>query len=190
MRLPFAAFAAFFMLTALAFGQDAIAPIPVTVVSPPPVSTVVQVPVGDWFGTALHALTLALGGIIAWAFRGLPPRISSILLTAQADQLMNRALVYAINVVVGATKDKVWSVDVRNAVLREVVTYALVHGSTAVKTFMGRPSDIAEMGFARIDTPAKGDETEKPNVLPDVPKPNFVQIGADGERAAAAKAAT
>src|SRR6185503_14066081 len=175
MRILLTAFAVFFLaaIPVLAQAVDA-PPIPVTVV--PPVSTVVQVPVGDWFGTALGYLTLSLGGIIAWAFRRLPGRISAILLTAQADQLLNRALVYAINAVVGATKDKVWTVEVRNQVLREVVTYALVHGSDAVKAFMGRPAAIAEMGFSRIDAPT-GDVVQKPSVLPDAPKPDFVAIG-------------
>lgn len=186
MRITFAALAAFFMLTALAFGQD-ITPMPVTIV-PAPVSTVVQVPVGDWFGTALGYLTLSLGGVIAWAFRRIPGRISAILLTAQADQLMARGLVYAINVVVGATKDKVWTVDVRNQVLKEAVTYALTHGSDAVKTFMGKPADIAEMGFSRIDAPT-GDVVQKPAVLPDAPKPNFVAIGAAAEAAVVTKGA-
>jgi len=161
---------------------QAVDPAPVTILPPP--STVVQVPVGDWFGTALGYLTLSLGGIIAWAFRRLPGRISAILLTAQADQLLNRGLVYAMNVVVGATKDKVWTVDVRNQVLKEVVTFALVHGSDAVKNFMGRPAVIAEMGFARIDAPT-GDVVQKPNVLPDAPKPDFVAIGDQAKFAAA-----
>jgi len=188
MRILLTAFAVFFLaaIPVLAQAVDA-PPIPVTVV--PPVSTVVQVPVGDWFGTALGYLALSLGGFIAWGFRRLPGRISAILLTAQADQLLNRALVYAINAVVGATKDKVWTVEVRNQVLREVVTYALVHGSDAVKAFMGRPSDIAEMGFSRIDAPAAGSADPKPAVLPDVPKPDFVAIGAAAEVAASTKGA-
>jgi hypothetical protein len=185
MRFLPAALAVFFMLTVTAFGQG-IEPIPVTVVPPP--STIVQVPVGDWFGTALGYLTLSLGGVIAWAFRRLPGRISAILLTAQADQLAARGLVYAINVVVGATKDKVWTVDVRNQVLKEFVTYALTHGSDAVKAFMGKPADIAEMGFARIDAPT-GDVVQKPAVLPDAPKPDFEIIGRQAEVAVQVKEA-
>jgi hypothetical protein len=189
MRFLPAAIAAFFMLTVMAFGQGVdttLAPMPVTIVPPP--STVVQVPVGDWFGTALGYLTLGLGGVIAWAFRRLPGRISAILLTAQADQLMARALTYAINAVVGATKDKVWSVDVRNQVLREFVTYALTHGSDTVKTFMGKSADIAEMGYSRIDAPT-GDVVQKPNVLPDAPKPDFESIGKQAEVAVSIKEA-
>jgi hypothetical protein len=168
-------------MPALAQGIE---PIPVTVVSPP--STLVQVPVGDWFGTALGYLALSLGGVIAWAFRRLPGRISAILLTAQADQLMTRALVYAINAVVGATRDKVWSVDVRNQVLKEAVTYALTHGSGTVKAFMGKPAVIAEMSYSRIDAPAAG-AVQKPAVLPDAPKPDFEVIGRQAEAAASFK---
>lgn len=186
MRVTMTALAVFFMSTALVFGQD-ITPMPVTVVPPlPPVSTVVQVPVGDWFGTALGYLTLALGGLVTWMFRAIPGRFSSILLTAQADQLMTRALVYAINAVVGATRDKVWTVEIRNQVLREFVTFVLTHGSAATKAQIGTPADTAEKGFARIDAPT-GDVVQKAAVLPDAAKPDFVAIGKQAELAVAVK---
>ncbi|HTD75196.1 MAG TPA: hypothetical protein VK652_16835 [Steroidobacteraceae bacterium] len=185
MRLLLAAFAAFFMLAIPAIAQAVDAVVP-------PASTVVQVPVGSWIGDIVTVWGAAIVSYVVYALRGalsnLGPRVSSILLTMQADQLMNRALVYAVNAVVGATKDKVWSIDVRNQVLKEVVTFALVHGSEAVKAFMGAPADIAEMGFSRIDTPAvSGDTAPKPSVLPDAPKPDFEAIGQAAETAVAIK---
>lgn len=178
MRILLTAFAViFYAYPTLAQTVDVVAP---------PGSTVVQVPVGDWFGTALGYLTLSLGGLIAWAFRRLPGRISAILLTAQADQLMTRALTYGINAVVGATKDKVWSIDVRNQVIKEMVTYALTHGSDTVKAFMGKPAVMAEMSYSRIDAPT-GDVVQKPAVLPDAPKPDFEMIGKQAELAVAIK---
>lgn len=156
----------------------------------PVVDTVVTVPVGSWVGDIVTLWGAAIVSYVVYLLRGamagLGPRINAILLTMQADQLMNRALVYAINAVVGATKDKVWTVDVRNQVLKEVVTFALVHGSDAVKGFMGKPPEIAEMGFARIDAPT-ADAPLKPSVLPDAPKPDFVVIAAQAEIAAIAK---
>jgi hypothetical protein len=183
--MPAVFIAVFLLFVMPALGQE-LTPMPVTIVPPP--STLVQVPVGDWFGTALGYLVLSLGGVVAWAFRRLPGRISAILLTAQADQLMARALVYGINAVVGATRDKVWTIDVRNQVLKEMVTYALTHGSATVKDFMGRPADIAEMSYSRIDAPT-ADVVQKPAVLPDAPKPNFELIGRQAEVAADIKAA-
>lgn len=179
MRFLPAAIAAFFVLTATAYGQS----VDPTVV---PVNTIVEVPIGSWIDTARGYLTLALGGIVVWAFRFLPPQLYAIAMTMRADQLMNRALVYAVNAVVGATKDKVWTVDVRNQVLKEIVTFALVHGSAAVKSFIGTPAEIAEKGFARIDAPT-ADAPLKPAVLPDAPKPDFVVIGAQGQAAATVK---
>lgn len=167
------------MLIVPVLGQDA----PVV---PAPVNTLVEVPVGSWIDTALGYLTLALGGIIAWAFRALPTRIASLLMTLQAEQLMTRALTFAINSVVGATRDKVWTVEIRNQVLRELVTYVLVHGSAAAKSFIGTPAETAEKGFARIDAPTV-DAVQKPAVLPDAPKPDFVAIGARAEVAATVK---
>lgn len=189
MRITFAALAAFFMLTVMAFGQTVdLAPMPITIV-PPPTNTVVQVPVGDWFGTALGYLTLwVMGGGAAWLIQRTLGRLSPILLTMQVEQLMTRALVYAINTVVGATRNRVWTVDVRNEVLREIVIYALTHGSEAVKAFMGRPAQIAEMGYSRIDAPT-GDVVQKPTMLPDAPKPDFKAIGAAAEHASNIKEA-
>jgi hypothetical protein len=181
MRFLPAAIAAFFMLTAVALGQTVDTGAPPVVVD-----TVVAVPVGSWLDTALGYLTLALGGIIAWAFRALPTRIASILMTLQAEQLMTRALTYAINAVAGATRDKVWTIDVRNQVLKEFVTYVLVHGSAAAKDFIGTPADIAEKGLSRIDVPTV-DTAAKPAVLPEAPKPDFVVIGAQAQAAATVK---
>jgi hypothetical protein len=152
--------------------------------------TVVGIPYGNWIGDAFAIWGAAIASYIVFAVRGMfaafGPRVNAILLTMQADQLLNRALVYAMNAVVGASKDKVWSVDVRNQVLKEVVTFALVHGSDAVKSFMGKPEAIAEMGFSRIDAPT-ADPASKLTVLPDAPKPDFVQIGAQAAVAANTK---
>lgn len=185
MRFLPTALAVFFMLTLPAIAQTVGAPVPVV-----PVDTIVKVPVGSWVGDIVTLWGAAIVSYVVYLLRGamagLGPRINSILLTMQADQLMNRALVYAINAVVGATKDKVWTIDVRNQVLKEVTTFALVHGSDAVKAFMGKSADIAEMGFSRIDAQPVGAEP-KPTVLPDAPKPDFVVIAAQAEIAAIAK---
>lgn len=181
MRFLPTALAVFFMLILPVLGQTVDAPGPVV-----PVDTVVHVPVGSWIDSALGYLTLALGGIIAWAFRALPTRIASLLMTLQAEQLMTRALTFAINSVAGATRDKVWTVDVRNQVLKEFVTYVLVHGSAAAKTFIGTPAVIAEKGLSRIDAPTDG-VAPKTAVLPEAPKPDFERIGAQAKSEADVK---
>lgn len=179
MRIPMAALAAFFMLALPALAQE-------VVVAPP--NTVVSIPVGSWVDTAFNVWGVAIVSYVVFALRNMlsafGPRVNAILLTAQVEQLMQRGVTYAVNSVVGATRDKVWTVEIRNAVLREIVTYALVRGSDAVKAFMGTPAAMAEMGFSRIDMPAT-DGVPKLAILPDAPKPDFVTIG--DQAAAAAK---
>lgn len=169
MRILFVAtfVAIFYVCPALAEATNAIAPIPVTVPD-----TVVTIPYGNWFDTVLDYVQVGLVGLVMWAMRKLPSRIYAILMTMQAEQLLKQAIAFGLNSIAGAAKDKVLTVDVRNQVLKEIVTFALVHGGKAVVEFMGTPADIAEKSFARLDVPA------------DASKPNFVSIGASAEVAA------
>lgn len=162
MRFLPAALAAFFVLTAAALGQtvDAITPIPVTVPD-----TVVTIPYGSWFDTALDYIQVAMGGLIMWSLRLLPAQVYALAMTMRADQLLNKAMQYALHSVAGAMEGKVLTVDVRNKVLKEFVTYVLTHGAAAVKNFIGSPEDMAEKGWARLEIPQEGS------------KPDFATIG-------------
>jgi hypothetical protein len=183
MRYLPTALAVFFVLTIPAIAQTVGAPAPVLPVANA-TDTIVTVPIGNWADTALGYLTLALGGFVVWGFRLLPPQLYAIAMTMRADQLMTKALAYALNSVAGAAKDKVWTVNVRNQVLKEVATYALVHGADAVKAFIGTPADMAEKGFARIAGPVDTAGKQQPSPLPDAPKPDFDEIGAQAKSAA------
>ena len=169
MRLLPAAIAVFFMLILPALAQT---PIPVTVPD-----TVVTIPYGSWFNIALDYVQVGLVGLVMWALRKLPSRIYAILLTMQAEQLLKQAIAFGLNSIAGATKDKVLSVDLRNQVLKEVVTFVLVHGGKAVVDFMGKPEEIAEKALARLDLP------------PEASKPNFEMIAAQADVAATMKVA-
>lgn len=160
----------------------------VVVTAPTPVDTTVSVPIGSWINIAFELWGGALVTYIVVAFRaalsGLGPRANAIMLTMQADQLMTKALSYALNMAGTTTKDKVWTIDVRNKVLKDVVTYAIVHGSDVVKTFIGTPADMAEKGFARIAGPIDATGAQQPSPLPVGPKPDFAAIGAEAAAAA------
>lgn len=173
MRILTAAIAAFFMLTLPAIAQ-AVAP----------VTTVVEVPIGSWANTALGYLALSLGGIVVWGFRFLPPQLYAMAMTVRADQLMTKAGEFALNSVAEAVRGKVWSIDTRNDWLKAFTTYVLMHGASAVKAFIGTPSDIAEKGFARIQ-PLQGPNDAPPvDPLPVAAKPDFEVIGAKAQAAA------
>jgi hypothetical protein len=155
MRILTAAIAAFFMLAAPAIAQtiDTTAPV---------VDTVVQVPVGSIADTVLDYVQVAMAGLVIWALRLLPPQLYALAMTMRVDQLLSRAIAYAFNTVAGATEGKVLTVDVRNLVVKEAVTYALVHGGTLVKQFAGTPEELAEKIWSRMDLPQ---EASRPNLL-------------------------
>lgn len=173
------------ILAALFCAYHAIAQEVVTtpvVVAPAP--NTVAIPIGAWINDALMVLLAGLGTIVAWAFRWLPARWNAILMTAQADQLLTKAIAYGINAVAGAAKDKTLSIEVSNRVLREAVTYAIVHGSDAVKEFLGTPEDIAEKVFARLSA---APEVVKPDIegIAIAASNNAAKTLADREAAAA-----
>lgn len=136
------------------YAQEAI---PVTV----PVSNTVVVPYGDWLTTIADYLVPILTGIILWAFRFLPTQIYAFAMTLRVEQLLSKAVAYGINSVAGANKDQKLNIQISNAVLREAIAYALLHGGPLVKKFMGSPTDVAEKIWARLEL---APEVEKPNL--------------------------
>ncbi len=157
----------------------------VVVTAPTPVDTTVSVPIGAWANTALGYLGLMLGGVVVWGLRLLPAQVYALAMTMRADQLMTKALAFALNAAGASVQNKVWTVDTRNMVLKDIATFVIVHGADAVKSFMGTPADFAEKGFARITgivDPTSGIQQTSP--LPNAPKPDFAAIGAQAAAAA------
>jgi DNA-directed RNA polymerase subunit H (RpoH/RPB5) len=84
----------------------------------------VTVPVGDWIVQATSSLaSLAVTALMWVAARYLPTWIRMQL----TEQLLTRAVDYALAVVAGAAKGKVLEVHVASAVLREAAAYAVKH---------------------------------------------------------------
>lgn len=128
-----------------------------TVVPGPATTTVVAVPVGDWvtqiapvIQDALLALVTAL---VAFALRSLPAAIRTYVtagITAQVEQICDRGIEWAIAAVAGASKDKVWTVPVGNAVVAQAVQYIVSHGPAWLVTWMGGKDLIAQKIIGRI----------------------------------------
>lgn len=95
-------------------------------------------------GTLLFAVAM-------WALRKLPAQVGSILITAKVDQILQKGIDYAINMVVGATKDKALSVDVGNKVLAQALQYVLDHAPDWLTAWMGGPDQIAQKIIARLN---------------------------------------
>ncbi len=90
----------------------------------------VTVPVGDWIVQATTSLaSLAVTALMWIAARYLPTWIRMQL----TEQLLIRAVDYALAVVAGAAKGKVLEIPVANAVLRAAADYAVDHAPATAK---------------------------------------------------------
>ncbi len=154
---------------------DTVATIAAAPPGDPSTTTIVSIPVGSYLNTALGYLTVALGGVIVWGLRLLPPQLYAMAMVMRADQLLARAIGFGINAVAGATDGKMLNFDVRNTALREMITYVLLHGADAVKQYMGTPAQIGEMIWSRLDLPQEAS------------RPNFDAIGAQAQAQATTK---
>ena len=122
----------------------------------------VTVPVGDWVVQATSSIaSLAVAGLMWVASRWLPTWIRMQL----TEQLLGRAVDYALAVVAGAAKGKVLEIPVANAVIREAAGYAIQHapatarwiGSTLEPKLIARLSAIGALPEASIGLPIGGD---------------------------------
>lgn len=112
--------------------------------------TAVEIPIGDWVKEAGGWVGPILGAAVLFLIRKLPPQIASILTTLRVDQLLEKALSFAINKVAGASHDKPMTVDVGNKVLAEALDYAIRHGAPAIIQWMGGADMIREKLLARL----------------------------------------
>jgi len=92
--------------------------------------------------------------IATWLLRKLPGQMYSILVAMRADQIIQKGIDYAINMVKGATKDQVLTVDVHNAVLAQALQYVLGHAPGWLQDWMGGPDQIAQKIIARLNLAA------------------------------------
>lgn len=116
------------------------------------------------YGSVIAQWASAVGTLIfaavMWALRQLPAQIYGIAVSMRADQVLQKAIDYAINMVVGASKDKALTVDVHNQVLAQALQYVLDHAPGWIQSWMGGPDAIAQKIVARLNL--------APDAVPDV----------------------
>lgn len=125
------------------------------------VAATVDVPVGNFIEQASGPLALALSGAIAWALRQLPGAVLAFLRTMQVEQMLDRAISYGINQVKGATKGKVLTVEVGNAVTAMALNYVVKHGPKWVLNWLGGEDGIRDRIIARLDLVADAGKAVK-----------------------------
>lgn len=119
-----------------------------------PATTTVAVPVGDWLTDTAAFLGPLLAAVVLWMIRKLPPQVAALLMSMRVDQLLNKAITYAINSVATATHDKPLTLDVGNAVVAQAVQYAIDHGPSGLIDWMGGTEKIRQKIIARLNVSA------------------------------------
>jgi hypothetical protein len=90
----------------------------------------VAVPIGDWVAQATTSIASLCVAALSWVIARWAPTWVRTQLT---EQLLSRAVDYALGAVAGAAKGKVLDMPIANAVLREAATYAVAHAPTTAK---------------------------------------------------------
>lgn len=111
----------------------------------------VTIPYGDWIQSSLPFMGWALTAVVAWVMRSLPASIAAILKTAQAEQILGKAIDFALNAVSGASKDRVLDAHVGNQVIAVALAYVVKYGPAGVIKFLGGEKGIRDRIIARLD---------------------------------------
>lgn len=140
---------AFFYPASLAWPVEAIVtPENATVV---PAGTEIVIPWGTYISELSSLLAALIFGAIVWLMRQLPGQVVSLLRTVRAEQLIQRAIDYAMNATAGAVKDQTLRIGIGNEVIAKAVNYAVEKGSGGLVEWLGGPNGIGKMIIARLD---------------------------------------
>jgi hypothetical protein len=152
--LPFLALMA---LVLIGLVEPAFAQAVATVTTPgAATSTNVLVPAGDWITWTLNnvrdLLTTTLVGVSTWAVARFTPSLVGVFQAARVEQLIGRAVDFAIASVEGATHGQVVTIPVANAVLQKALEMAVQSAPALAKKIEDtiRPKIIARMAAAGI----------------------------------------
>jgi hypothetical protein len=115
---------------------------------------IVTIPWGDWLSNTASTLTMLAVALVGWGLRQLPAHILAIVRTAQVDQLLLKAIDYAINRTAGAAKGRELKVTVANDVLAEAIRYVLANAPGWLIAWIGGEQGVRDKIIARLDVEA------------------------------------
>jgi hypothetical protein len=119
----------------------------------------ITIPYGAWIHDALGiARDVALAVVplfIAWLSRELPPYAAFMLRTKIAEQWLGRAIDGAYNAVDGATRDRLLTVELGNAVLARALQDMIDNAPAWLVTWLGGEAGIRRAILRRLDLEAK-----------------------------------
>jgi hypothetical protein len=119
------------------------------------VDTTVDIPLSEWVGILGEWVGPLLAAAALVLVRKLPKQLADILIGMRVEQVLQKAITYAINAVAGATKDKPLSINVGNEVVATAVQYVVDHAPTWLVKWMGDGDLLREKIIARLDVEAK-----------------------------------
>jgi len=117
-------------------------------------STEVQIPLGSWINSASEFIAPVLAAAVLWMIRKLPGQVSGMLMAMRVDQLLVKAIDYAINATAGAARDKPLKVNVGNEVVAQAINYAVNHGPGWLLGWIGGEVVLREKIIARLNVDA------------------------------------
>lgn len=126
-------------------------------------ATKIGIPWGDWLGAVIDFLsTIVIPIVLAFLarlFAILPGPVVQLLRTMHVEQVLQRAVDFALNAVKGASKGKVLSVDTGSEVVAMAVSYVVDKAPAKLIAFMGGELAIREMILARLNIEEAADLT-------------------------------
>jgi len=109
----------------------------------------VSIPIGDWLGALLTSVETLVVGLVGWVVAKWAPAVVKPILT---EQLLARAVDYALAAVEGAAKGKVLTIPVTNQVIATAAEYAVANAPGLAK-WLGdtlEPKIIARLSSAGV----------------------------------------
>ncbi len=145
---------------ALALGVMAVSAIAQTTVTTPDVvmnqpviapDSGISIPIAVWLQAISDWVIPIISVAVLWLIRKLPSQIAGILTTLRVDQLLEKAIAYAINTVVGASKDKTLNVSTGNQVVDKALQFIVTNAPAWMIKWMGDGDAIRQKIIARLN---------------------------------------
>ena len=117
--------------------------------------TTVTVPWGAMLAGILvqaqAGLTALLLGALSALVLKMPGWLQGLIATAKVEQVLERAIGYAVATTAGAVQGEALTVDTGNKVVKQAVEYVLTHAPAWLVKWMGGEDKIAQKVIARLD---------------------------------------
>lgn len=132
----------------------------------------VVIPFGDWINaiapTVIEIAGAVITVVVAWAVQYLPAFLRGFVganITAQVEQVLDRAIDWAVAQVAGASRDKEVTIPVGNAMVASALSYVITHAPEWLVKWMGGAAAIEQKILARISTVLPSDSAVSTSMI-------------------------